>query len=145
MIYYFDTSAIIKKYVSEDGTARVLKLFAGNSHVATSVVAYAEVMAAVARKYREGIVGREDRDLIAKQFSTDWIEYNHIHVSDPLLEKCTNLVFNYPLRGFDAIHLASAILAQESTGEEIVFICSDRRLRAPASDHGLQFLDPSEN
>ena len=53
---YLDTSALIKRFVTERGSRLVRRLVAQPPAVATSKIAYAEVHAALARKRREGRV-----------------------------------------------------------------------------------------
>ncbi|MBV8134275.1 MAG: type II toxin-antitoxin system VapC family toxin, partial [Deltaproteobacteria bacterium] len=52
MILYLDTSAIVKLYAAESGTAQTKRLVAAAKRVASTMVAYAETRAALARKYR---------------------------------------------------------------------------------------------
>ena len=54
MILYLDTSSLLKLYVEESGTADVQAGAESAEVVATSVVAYPEGIAAVARRHREG-------------------------------------------------------------------------------------------
>ena len=53
MILYCDTSALIKRYVEENGTEYVDALWDDCWGVATSVEAFAEAMSAFGRKLRE--------------------------------------------------------------------------------------------
>ena len=52
MTVYLDTSALVKRYVREPGTARVLTLWRQANHLATSRLTYAETVCAVRRKAR---------------------------------------------------------------------------------------------
>ncbi len=52
MISYFDTSALIKKYVKEKGTDEVIKRWNGSKMLVISSVAYAEFFSAMNRKMR---------------------------------------------------------------------------------------------
>jgi uncharacterized protein len=70
LIHYLDTSALVKRYVDEAGSATVRLLFRGRA-VATVRVAYSQLAATLARLTRQGaleeaardrIVGRLDRD-----------------------------------------------------------------------------------
>jgi hypothetical protein len=58
---------------------------------------------------------------------------------DPLLAR--DLVRRHPLRGFDAIHLASAIRLQLLVGEPVPMVASDDRPLAAARNQGLNSLD----
>jgi predicted nucleic acid-binding protein len=138
---YFDTSALIKRFFGEAGSARVEALLVEDPRLATSKVAYAEVHAGLARKLREGALRPLAHRGISQRFDSDWRAYIQIDLVDPLLALTRDLVRRHPLRGFDAIHLASAIRLQEQLGETIQLVASDERLLAAARNEGLQIVD----
>nr|MBC8394877.1 VapC toxin family PIN domain ribonuclease [Deltaproteobacteria bacterium] len=41
-------------------------------------------------------------------------------------------------RGFDAIHLASALIVSERIQENFIFVCYDKRLLSAAKAEGLE-------
>lgn len=72
MILYCDTSAIIKRYVEEEGTDAVDSLWSASLSIATSVVAFAETAAALSRKLREGILTEKEYAAALKTFKADF-------------------------------------------------------------------------
>ena len=55
---------------------------------------------------------------------------------DEILVAARDLIRRHPLRGFDAIHLASALSLRAALGEEITFAAADERLlRAARAEH----------
>jgi predicted nucleic acid-binding protein len=138
---YFDTSALIKRFVEESGSKRVDAVLAREPIVATSKVAYAEVHAGLARMLREKAFTTAAYRATSRTFDTDWRAYVRVDLADPVLLIVRDLVRRYPLRGFDAIHLASAIRLQQQLGEAIRVIASDERLLAAAGEEGLSTLD----
>lgn len=138
---YFDTSALIKRFVEEQGSKRVDAVLSGEPLMATSKVAYAEVHAGLARKLREKALTTAAYRTTSRTFDRDWRAYVRIDLADPLLLLVRDLVRRHPLRGFDAIHLASAIRLQQQLGEEVRVIASDDRLLTAAEEEGLRTLD----
>ena len=138
---YFDTSALIKRFVEEPGSKRVGAVLDGEPFLATSKVAYAEVHAGLARKLREKALSTAAYRRTSRVFDTDWRAYVRVDLADPLLLIVRDLVQRHPLRGFDAIHLASAMHLQEQLGEEIQVVASDDRLLMAAGEEGLRTLD----
>jgi uncharacterized protein len=138
---YFDTSALIKHLVEEAGSERVETLIMAEPWLATSKVAYAEVHATLARKLREGALTSVAYQTIAHSFDSDWRVYLRIDLVDTLLALTRELVLRHPLRGFDAIHLASALRLRERTGEAVQFVASDERLLIAAKNEGLATID----
>jgi hypothetical protein len=61
-----------------------------------------------------------------------------VEVTDDLNQLIDKTVSRYPLRGFDAIHLASALIVHETIPEEFLFACYDKRLLQAAKMAGLQ-------
>jgi uncharacterized protein len=138
---YFDTSALIKRFVEEPGSKRVDAVLDGEPFLATSKVAYAEVHAGLARKLREKALTTAAYRRTSRVFDTDWRAYVRVDLADPLLLIVRDLVRRHPLRGFDVIHLASAMHLQEQLGEEIQVVASDDRLLTAAGEEGLRTLD----
>ena len=138
---YFDSSALIKRFVVEAGSKRVEALIAAEPPPATSKVAYAEVHAGLARKLREGGLTPAAHRSASRTFDADWPAYVRVELTDPLLILVRDLVKRLPLRGFDAIHLASALRLRDQIGDEILFVASDERLLAAASSEGLATAD----
>jgi len=138
---YFDTSALIKRFVEEPGSRRVEALIALDPQIATSKVAYAEVHAGLARKLRERAIAAAAHRTASRVFDTDWRAYLRVDLADRVLTLTRDLVRRHPLRGFDAIHLASAMHLRERLGEPIRLIASDERLVAAASAEALATID----
>jgi uncharacterized protein len=138
---YLDTSALIKRFVVEKGSPLVQTLVTRREPVATAKIAYAEVYAGLARKRRDGHLSDRQFTLACRQFESDWQAYVRVDLQDDILVLARDLIRRRPLRGFDAIHLASAICLKKALGEEITFAAADQRLlRAAASEH-LRALD----
>ena len=52
----------------------------------------------------------------------------HVDVTSALNITIEKVVTTHPLRGFDAIHLASALIVSEKIKEELIFVCYDKKL-----------------
>lgn len=138
---YLDTSALIKRFVVEKGSPHVESLVSQGGRVATAKIAYAEVHAALARKHREGHLPGRQYALACRQFESDWQAYVRLDLQDEILILARDLIHRHPLRGFDAIHLASALSLQSGLGEEITFAAADERLLRAARAERLQPLN----
>ena len=136
MIGYFDTSVAVKLYVIEQGTPEARAAVAGSSAVATSRIAYAEAMAAFARKRREREFTAKDYRRVCGDFRRDWDSYFIVEVSQETVELAGELAKQRKLRGFDAIHLASALQLQRRTNSPLNFFSADLNLqKAARSEH----------
>lgn len=137
MILYCDTSALIKRYVEEEGTDTVDSLWSASLDIATSMVAFAETVAAFSRKLREGVLTEKEFAETLRMFKTDFDSFILISVTTALNATIERLVNRYPLRGFDAIHLSSALMFSNSGSVPMQFACYDRTLNEAALGEGL--------
>jgi predicted nucleic acid-binding protein len=140
-VIYLDTSALIKRFVNEKGSGLVESLVHGKAAVATAKIAYAEIFAGLTRKFREGKVSKAQYALACRQFERDWHAYLRVGLDDDILLLARDLIQRRPLRGYDAVHLASALRLKIALGEEITFAAADERLLKAAQAEKLQFLN----
>lgn len=137
MILYLDTSSLIKIYLREPGWEAVNVLVLQARLVATSLVAYAEGRATLARSRRGGRLTGAQFRTAADAFDADWGGYSVTEVTAPLVRFAGDLAEKHVLRGFDAIHLASAVIMQRDLGEVVTFSAADNRLMSAATAEGL--------
>ena len=145
MILYLDTSALVKKYFKEAGSEELIDSWKAATEIVISSVAYAEAMAVFHRKRRETHISPRISATILNSFQRDWESFIRIEVTDDLNESINRITAAYPLRGFDAIHLASALLIYESIPEDFWFACFDRILLQAAQGEGLETLPAAMN
>ena len=134
---YFDTSALIKRYVDEPGRREVLQLLRRNECV-VSVVLPVEVRSALRRRVAEGTLDESRVPAILKRFAADRAFWTFIEVSREVLAAAETLGAARPLRALDAIHVASAQLFAARIGSPaFVFISADIRQTTAAAALGL--------
>ena len=138
---YLDTSALIKRFVNEKGSPLVQSLVQQPEGVATAKIAYAEIFAGLARKLREGHIPKNLHALACRQFERDWPAYLRVDLQDIVLFLARDLSQRHPLRGFDAVHLASALSPRNALGEEVKFAAADGRLLRAAGAENLETLN----
>lgn len=135
MILYLDASALVKLLVEEDGTDEALELWDDASVRLTSLLSYAECRAALAAAARSGRLSRAGARAARSLLDDHWGELTLVHVDDGLVRMAGELVEDHALRGYDAVHLASALAAGE--GGAIVLGTWDRDLGVAALAAGL--------
>jgi predicted nucleic acid-binding protein len=142
MIIYLDTRALVKRYFSEKHSESVVALWRKAEEIITSSVAYAEAMASFWRKKREGRLTSKCLKITMDLFRRDWESFIRVEVNKELNPYIDMLVEKYTLRGFDAIHLASATIVSETVPEDLLFICFDKMLVTSAQKQGLKTFPP---
>ena len=140
MILVVDTSALVKLYARETGSALVRRWLNRAAAVATASVAYAETRATFARLHREGLTTPKRHRERVTRFNADWEAFMRIELTPQVLRLAGEVAENYELRGFDGIHLASALWLRDRTDEPCAMAVFDRRLHAGALRAGLEVL-----
>lgn len=96
--------------------------------------------AGIARKYREGEFSVEEYRFVLRDLEKDWQDYLVVEVSEEVAILGGDLTDRHPLRGFDAVHLASALFLEDRVQPEVSFSCFDVRLGSAAEGEGLVVL-----
>jgi uncharacterized protein len=146
-LYYLDTSALVRLYVREDGTERLLRLAsrANNHRFALLSLTRVEMHSAIRRREREGDIDGPGADRLLSQFEQH-LESRFIKqvLNDSLIDLATSFVNRHGLRAYDAVQLAGCLMLKEnSASDEPNFVCSDQRLLQAAESEGLASFDPT--
>src|SRR5689334_7516316 len=124
---YFDTSALIKRYVNEPGRREVLQLLRHNDCVVSAVLPV-EVHSALRRRAAEGTLDAAQGQAIRKRFTADRAFWTFVEVSREVLNAAETLSTGHPLRALDAIHVASAqLFAARIVSAGFTFVSADVR------------------
>jgi uncharacterized protein len=146
-LYYLETSALVKLYIHEDGTERLLRLTAGDAGHRFAILSLAQIefRAAVRRRQRAGEIPATEADGLVESFRRHAEGRFLIQAfSDSVLDVALLLIDSYPLRGYDAAQLAGYLELRSTSGsDEPTFICSDKALLTAAQNEGCPVLDPS--
>jgi uncharacterized protein len=142
LILFLDTSALVKLYIAEPGTERMREAAAHGDPMAVSDLAFAETHATFARRRREELLTSSELEKVRRSLASDWEKLTQMPLGAAVLKLVPGLCERHPIRGADAVHLASALLLHEE-GLEVTFACSDRRLLDAAAAEGLVIFDPA--
>jgi predicted nucleic acid-binding protein len=141
LILFLDTSALVKLYIAEPGSERMRELVTRGASVVVSVLAFPEIHATFMRRRREELLQATELEQLQRAFAGDWEETTQVPLSSAVLGLVPGLCARHPLRGADAVHLASALLLHQE-GLQVTFACSDRHLTEAAAAEGLVIFDP---
>jgi predicted nucleic acid-binding protein len=137
VIVYVDSSALAKRYISEPDSAEVEALLRRAEVVGTSLIARAEVSAAVARLVRTGSLERQEGEAILDAFRNHWVELTAIQLTEALVAEADSLAWEQGLRGYDAVHLASAMSWQRGLDRDVALATFDAELWRAGGRAGL--------
>jgi hypothetical protein len=148
--YYFDSSALVKRYVDEKGSSWVCGLFdpALEHEAFIAAITPVEIVAAITRRARGETMTHADAVAACTQFRTDLqTSYQVVELTDALLKQAMSLAETEALRGYDAVQLAAALavnaLCVQSELPPLVFVSADDELNAVAAGRGLAVENPN--
>lgn len=102
------------------------------------------------RKHRLGELPAEETALLCGAFEWEWAIGAHgsgtfhiVDLTDDVLETAVRSLSRHALRAYDAVQLASAMLARAADAALIEFTCFDVELRKAARAEGFALLPPS--
>jgi len=148
--YFLDSSALIKRYVQERGSAWVRILaFPETGH--TWLLARAtmvEIYSALARRAREGSVSTADCAAAANAFTAhSQTEYEFVDLDYRVVRRARQLLDRQVLRALDAIQIASALVANDvlvdTSLPPLILLSSDDRMNQAALVEGLAVENPT--
>jgi len=142
MILYLDASALVKRYVAEPGTAEVFAVIAHADSVSTGLICRAEVAAAFAKAVCTCALPHSDALECLQAFRRDWSSLVRLQLTEQVVVRADTLTWDYGLRGYDAVHLASALVWQDVTGEPVTLVTFDKPLWEAAKQTGLTAYPP---
>lgn len=116
---FLDTSALVKRYVEEEGSALVLRRMAEDPEWVVSAVARTEAEITLCRLGFDPSVSAD----LWQRLREDW-ERCHVVPLDPAcLERAAELGCRYQVRTLDALHLSAA----DRLPRPLVLLTFDRR------------------
>lgn len=137
MIAYFDGSALVKLVIDEPGSDDAAALWDGADAVLSSRVANAEVRAAIAAAHRAARLTHEQNAGARRLWGRLWPALRLVEVSRAVGQHAGDLAEDHALSGFDAIHLASALLID---ADELIVATWDTRLAVATTAVGIPTL-----
>jgi predicted nucleic acid-binding protein len=148
--FFLDTSALVKRYVSEIGTSWVNSLLnpgAGNA-IYLARIAGVELVAAITRRSQGGSISVTGAAAALAQFRLEFAGRFHIVALTPrLIAAAMTLAETHALRAYDAVQLAAALTVdfrRRSQGlPRLILVSADSELNAAALAEGVAVEDPN--
>ena len=143
--FYFDTSAIAKRYSPETGSKKIDDIIGDKSNIIViGNIAITELYSAISKKYRIGEISRQDFLSAIYRFEDDISKniYRFLEVDNEVITAAEILILKYSeLRTYDSIHLA---LALQLTKLKPIIVTSDTVLLKTCISEGLKVINPEQ-
>lgn len=149
MAFYIESSALVKRYAKENGTAFLISLLrpSAKNFLYSAKITEVEVCAALARR-QKGLT------LTANQVAKSTLRFRRIFakrffaldLTDTVINEAVRMTEIYALRGYDAVQLATALIANRKRLNDgltaLIFVCADNELNIAAKSEGLVIENP---
>ena len=149
-IYFVDSSALVKRYVSEAGSTWILELFdpALDNEIFVAAITGVEIIAAIIRRSLGGSISATDATLVCNQFRSDFqADYQIVEIIEEIINSAMSLAEARGLRGYDAVQLAAGCavnaLCITSGMPPVIFVSADNELNVAAASKGLSVENPN--
>ncbi len=149
-LYYLDTSALVKRYIDKTGSQWLRAIIDTAEALLSTQLRVPEVISALNRLVREELLAPPDYHQLRLAFQQDCIEeYQLTPLNSDILSLSCELVERHPLRAYDAVHLATTLVAERALEAQdlprLTFLSADGRLLTIAAAEGLATDDPNQH
>jgi predicted nucleic acid-binding protein len=141
LIIYLDSSAVVPILVEEPGTATCRRLWNDADRRITSRLTYVEVAAALAMAEQRDRISSAAHDQVWTGFAGIWPDLDIVEVTAELVTSAAGLVRPLALRGYDAVHCATAVAIDDP---ELVAAAGDGRLLDAWRAMGMAVVNTSQ-
>ena len=142
--WFADTSALLKRYVKEPGSDW-LRGELIRHEVMIAHLTPVELVAALGRRYQMGSISQfaffQARQAFLSHYNTG--KYRTVDWQKPIFDEAMRLTFRQGLRAYDAVQLASALVASAGLDRNrFTFLTADTALEKVAQAEGLTTDNP---
>jgi len=146
MKFFLDTSALLKIYHREAGTAKLLEIYKTQKSLSISQLARIEFVSAIHRKLRDAEIDNETAKILKEKFEYDIKKrFEMVYFSSFVIDEAYRLICKfskgYLLRTLDSLQLAFFITYHD---QEDIFVCSDKKLGNMAQVEGYKIWIPED-
>jgi predicted nucleic acid-binding protein len=138
VIGYLDTSVFVPLVVAEPTSESCRRFWDDADSVVSSRLLYAEAAAALAQAQRMGRLTEEGLDASLRLLDELWREIDVVEVDQIVVERAAILARRFQLRGYDAVHCASA---EQINDDDVVAGARDGKLIRAWQGLGLATFD----
>lgn len=139
MNLFFDTSALIKRYIDEKESASIESLFNDVEGVYVSTITLIECISTIKRLLKERIITKGEYDIVKNEIENDFQFFYIIQLSEEVQEAAIRLIEDYQLKTLDSIQYASALVMQTEIDGIVTY---DKQLIKVGVKENLKTVSP---
>ena len=151
--FYFDASALVKRYYVERGSQVVNDIFhrVPKDRMMSLLLGAGEIISVLVRRRNDGSISSETYTKAVSQIRREVLmpgEFVLESATDELVQRSFAFIDPYSINATDAVVLRSALDASEALraqGETLVLVTADARLVRAAQAEGLTTFNPESD
>jgi hypothetical protein len=148
--YFFDSSAMVKRFIVEAGTKWTISLMrpSAKNEIAVSQISGVEIVAAITRRQRGNVLTANQANKAINRFLRDFYNrFGVIKLDDAIVRNAIHLAQVHALRGYDVVQLSSALELKVKLTKlglpSFIFVSADLNLNSAAQTEGLAIENPN--
>ena len=147
MIWFVDTSALVKRYIKEQGSDWLRKEIVQHETLISQLTPV-ELAAALSKRLADGSISKFVFYQARRAMLLHLVErrYATLELGARVINEALRLTFREPLRAYDAVQLATSLVASRDLDRgRFVFVTADEKLAAVSRTKGLQTDNPTDH
>lgn len=146
-IFYFDASALVKRYKDEKGSEAVNKIFEFHDRIEsllfTARLTIVEIGSVGMRLQRNGVISLDEAHNMYYTFQMESkSQLIFLDVNSQIETNAINIMSQNPLKASDAIQLSTALDLHLIYCDDFYFVSSDKQLNNAAQSVGMNSINP---
>lgn len=150
--YFFDSSALVKRFAQEQGSAFVLSLLRPSvkNRLYSARITEVEVCSALARRQKGNSITASQATKGLRRLRHDLPRrFTQVAINEEVIIEASRLAERYALRGYDAVQLAEAVKANNERIVNglppLIVVSADTDLNDAALTEGLNVENPNSH
>ena len=139
MKYYFDTSALIKAYIEEEGSKQVKSIINSAGEIFVTSITSLECHSTIRRLLLEKSITEISYNILRKKIYRDFEDFSIIPFSTKIEELAKNYIHQFQLKTLDSIQLASCVSVVADISS---FVLCDGKLYSCAKKLEMEVINP---
>ena len=146
-LYFWDASALIKRYFPETGSDAVDTIFlhVAPSDMITTPWGYTETFSLLVRRHNENVLNKANFTAAVTALQSETIQtagIQFLSVSEISIFASVSVISRHNLNATDAAILHTLLEYQKASNDECILIACDKRLLRAAVLEGVKTLNP---
>ncbi len=141
MSLFFDSSALLKRYLDEKGSDGIKTLFDITDRIIVSVITHIECASSFQRLIQSKFIDKKEYLRLNTELNLDFPFFEIVNLDEDVKHIALKIVEKYPMKSLDTIQLASLLHASKEIES---FVVCDQKLKKYAAKEGIHIIDPTE-